>query len=70
MPRLLVLKLPQPGRRRLRDRIDSTIAHEELESGGVHHDDVVQLVPDTELPIGENVRRILRRMAEGVKRER
>jgi len=55
---------------RLRDRIDAVIAHEHLEAQGVPHDEVVQRVLDTELPIGENVRRILRSMAQGAKRER
>jgi hypothetical protein len=53
---------------RLRDRIDAVISHEHLEAQGVPHDAVVQLAPDTELPIGENARKILRSMAEGVKR--
>jgi hypothetical protein len=55
---------------RLRDRIDAVIAHEHLEAQGVPHDEVVQRAPDTELPIGENARRILRSMAEGVKRRK
>jgi hypothetical protein len=54
---------------RLRDRIDAVTAHEHLEAQGVPHDEVAQRVPDTELPIGENARRILRSMAEGVKRQ-
>ncbi len=53
---------------RLRDRIDAVIAHEHLEAQGVSHHEVVQRAPDTELPITENARRILRSMAEGVKR--
>jgi hypothetical protein len=55
---------------RLRDRIDAVIAHEHLEAQGVPHEEVVQLAPDTELPICENARKILRTMAEGAKRER
>ena len=54
----------------VRDRIRAVIPHEDLESRGIPHDEVVQLAPDTELPIGENARRILRTMAEGAKRER
>ncbi len=54
----------------VRDRIKAVIAHEDLESRGILHDEVVQLAPDTELPIGNNARRILRTMAEGAKRER
>ena len=55
---------------RLRDRIDAVIAHEHLEAQGVAHDEVVQRAPDSELPIREKARRILRSMAEGAKRER
>jgi len=55
---------------RLRDRIDSVIAHEHLEAQGVSHNEVVERVADTPLPITENARRILRATAEGVKRER
>jgi hypothetical protein len=58
------------GKSRLRDRIDAVTAHEYLEAQGISHDEVVQRAPDTELPIHENARRILRIMAEGVKRER
>ncbi len=54
---------------RMRDRIDAVIAHEYQEAPGIPHDEVVQLAPDTDLPIGENARRILRSMARGVKRE-
>jgi hypothetical protein len=55
---------------RLRDRIKAVIAHEDLESTGIPPDEVVQRARDTVLPIGENARKILRSMAEGVKRER
>jgi hypothetical protein len=55
---------------RLRDRIDAVISHEHLEAQGVPHDAVVQRAPDTELPIRENARKILRSMAKGVDRER
>jgi hypothetical protein len=49
---------------RLRDRIDAVIAHEYLEAQGVPHDEVVQRAPETELPIRENARRMLRAAAE------
>jgi hypothetical protein len=55
---------------RLRDRIDAIIAHEHLEAQDIPHDEVVQRAPDTELPIGENARKILLSMAEGAKGER
>ena len=55
---------------RLRDRIDSIIAHEHLEAQDIPHDEVVQRAPDTELPIADNARKILLSMAEGVRRER
>lgn len=55
---------------RVRDRIEAVIPHEDLESRGIPHDQVVQRAPETELPISENARRILRSMAEGAKRER
>lgn len=58
------------ARARMRDRIAAVIAHEEMESRGTSHDDVVQLVPDTDLPIGDNARQILRSIAEGAKRGR
>jgi hypothetical protein len=54
---------------RVRDRIEAVIAHEELESQGIPHDEVVQRAPETELPIAENARKILRAMADGAKRE-
>ncbi len=44
---------------RLRDRIDSIIAHEDAEAQS-SHDDAVQNAPETALPIGEHARRILR----------
>jgi hypothetical protein len=55
---------------RLRDRIDAIVAHEHLEAQGKPHEELVQRAPDTELPIGENARKILRSMAEGAKGER
>jgi hypothetical protein len=53
---------------RLRDRIDSVIAHEHLEAQDVPHDEVVSRAADTRLRISENARSILRAQAEGVKR--
>ncbi len=53
---------------RLRDRIDAVIAHEHLEAQGIPHYEVVQRASDTELPVAENARKILRSMAEGAKR--
>jgi hypothetical protein len=55
---------------RLRDRIDSVVAHEHLEGQGVSHDEVVERAAGTSLPITENARKILRAQAEGVKRGR
>jgi hypothetical protein len=53
---------------RLRDRIEAVIVHEHLEARGIPHDEVVERAADTDLPIGENARRILRRIAEGIRR--
>ncbi len=53
---------------RLRDRIEAVIVHEHLEAQGIPHDEVVERAADTDLPIGEIARRILRRIAEGVRR--
>jgi len=61
-----------PGREensRLRDRMDAVIAHEQEEARGTPHEEVVERAPDTTLPIGDNARRILRTIAEGVKRQ-
>jgi hypothetical protein len=55
---------------RSRDRIKAVIAHEDLESQDLSHAEAVQRAPETELRIGENARRILRRIAERAKRER
>jgi len=54
---------------RLRDRMDAVIAHEHEEARGIPHDEVVERAPDTTLPIGDNARRMLRTIAEGVKRQ-
>jgi hypothetical protein len=53
---------------RLRDRIEAVLVHEHLEAQGIPHDEVVERAADTDLPIGENARRILRRIAEGIRR--
>jgi hypothetical protein len=53
---------------RLRDRIDAVIVHEHLEAQDIPRDEVVERAADTDLPIGNNTRRILRRIAEGVRR--
>ncbi len=58
------------ARSRLRDRIDAVIPHEHLEARGSSHDQAVQRAPETELPISDHARRILRAQAEGVKRGR
>ena len=58
------------ARSRLRDRIHAVIAHEYEESGGIPHDQVVDRVAETTLPIGENARRVLRSTAKGEKRQR
>jgi hypothetical protein len=53
---------------RLRDRIGAVIVHEHLEAQGIPHDEEVERAADTDLPIGENARRILRSIAESVGR--
>jgi hypothetical protein len=58
------------ARSRLRDRIDAVIAHEHEEGAGIPHDQVVDRVAETALPISEKARRILRSIAEGEKRRR
>jgi hypothetical protein len=55
---------------RLRDRVQAVIAHEDIESRGLPHAEAIQRAPETELPIDENARRILRSIAKGTKRER
>jgi len=49
--------------------MDAVIAHEQEEARGTPHEEVVERAPDTTLPIGDNARRILRTIAEGVKRQ-
>jgi len=49
---------------RLRDRIDSVIAHEYEESIGGRHDDAVLRAAETTLPISNPARRILRAIAD------
>jgi len=46
------------------------IAHEHEEGAGIPHDQVVDRVAETALPISEKARRILRSVAEGEKRRR
>jgi hypothetical protein len=48
---------------RLRDRIDAVIAHEIAEGQAGTHEGAEQLAADTELPVSEGTRRILRAMA-------
>ena len=55
---------------RVRDRIKAVIPHADLESRGLPHDAAVQLAPETELPIGDNARKILRTIADAAKRDR
>ena len=54
---------------RLRDRIDTIIAHEDAESLTGDHDLAEAMAPDTTLPITEGVRQILRAI-RGNPRER
>jgi hypothetical protein len=68
---IVVLKVErEPGRDRRRLGRSTLIAHEYEESGGISHDQVVERVAETALPIGESARRILRSIAEGEKRQR
>ena len=50
---------------RLRDRIDASIAHEYEEAKDGSHEGAVERAPDTELPVGDRVRSLLRSIAEG-----
>jgi hypothetical protein len=52
----------------LRDRIDAVSDHEYEEGTGIPHDQVVDRVAETALPLSENARCILRSIAEGEKR--
>ena len=52
------------ARSRLRDRIDCVIAHEHEERIAGHHDDAVFRAAETQLPITEPARRILRAIAD------
>ena len=45
---------------RLRDRVDAIIAHEHAEFRGATHDEAVARSADTELPISDGARRLLR----------
>jgi hypothetical protein len=49
---------------RLRDRCDAVIAHEYHEGQGVSHAEAERRAAQTELPVTEGARRILRAMAE------
>lgn len=49
---------------RLRDRVDSVIAHEHEEGLTGSHDDAVRRAAETKLPISEPARRILRAIAD------
>ncbi len=48
---------------RLRDRIDSIIAHEWAEDQTLDHDEALKAAAKTELPVSEGAKRILRAMA-------
>ena len=48
---------------RLRDRIDAVIAHEYEEDRHITHDAAIQAAPETELPVTDGARRILKAMA-------
>jgi hypothetical protein len=48
---------------RLRDRIDAVIAHEVAEAKTGTHEGAEALVAETDLPVSEGARRILRAMA-------
>jgi hypothetical protein len=50
---------------RLRDRCDAVIAHEYHEGQGGSHADAERRAAQTELPVTDGARRILRAMAEG-----
>lgn len=52
---------------RFRARIDACIAHEYEEARHKSHAEAVAAAPDTELPIGEGARRLLRAIAGGEK---
>jgi hypothetical protein len=52
-------------RSRLRDRIDATIAHEDMEYRTGSHEAAVDLAPETDLPIGEAARALLRAIRLG-----
>ena len=48
---------------RLRDRIDSIIAHEWAEDQTLDHDEALKAAAKTELPVSKGAKRILRAMA-------
>jgi hypothetical protein len=53
---------------RLRDRQDALIAHEEEEWRTGSHDEAVKVAPETELPITDKAREILRETRKGWRR--
>ncbi len=53
------------GESRWRDRLDAAIAHEYEEAKGGSHEYAYEHAPDTELPIGEHSRRLLRAIRDG-----
>jgi hypothetical protein len=62
--------LPSPApetwrRARLRDRIDAAISHEDMEWRAGSHEAAVEDAPETDLPIGERPRRLLRAIRLG-----
>jgi hypothetical protein len=52
------------ARARLRDRCDAVIAHEYHEGQGMSHAEAERRAAETELPVTDGARRILRAMAE------
>ena len=52
-------------RSRLRHRIDATIAHEFEEAKGGSHDYAIEYGPETELPVSDEVRALLRSIRRG-----
>jgi hypothetical protein len=56
------------ARSRLRDRIDAAIAHEDMEHRAGSHEAAVELIPETDLPVGSRVRALLRAIRLGEQR--
>jgi hypothetical protein len=67
----LLVRHPSPAvssiwqRARLRDRCDAVIAHEYHEAQGLSHVEAERRAAETDLPLTEGARRILRAMIEG-----